>query len=66
MLHHSAAASCLVAPPQSAPFNDGFGLVHVLVLNRIPPPQLREHSPGSDQAVKAPLTPEKENAHEEF
>lgn len=58
MLHHCfGGASWLLSPSQSAPFNDGFGLVHVLVSSLTPPPQLRVHSLGSAQGVNAPLIP---------
>ena len=58
MLHHCFGATSWVnTPSQSAPFNDGFGLVHVLVSSSTPPPQLRVHSLGSDQGVNAPLVP---------
>ena len=59
MLHHSWDASCRLAPSQSAPLSDGLGLVHVLLWVCTPPPQLREHSLGADQAEKPPLTAKK-------
>ena len=54
MLHGSLFISL---PLQSSPSPEGGGLVHVLCLFRVPPPQVLSQGPGLPQGDQLPSSP---------
>ena len=47
----------VLLPAQSLPSPDGGGLVHVLFLTRVPPPQVLSQGPGAPQGDQLPSSP---------